>query len=44
MRLKVLEIGIGFEAARQPGSKVHDEIIWDEEKGDTREKQIMRVV
>ncbi|MCD8501123.1 MAG: chorismate synthase [Bacillaceae bacterium] len=30
---KGVEIGIGFEAARKPGSEVHDEIIWDEEKG-----------
>ncbi len=29
---KGAEIGVGFEAARQPGSKVHDEILWDEEK------------
>lgn len=27
---KGVEFGIGFEAARQPGSKVMDEIIWDE--------------
>ena len=27
---KGVEIGIGFEAARRPGSEVHDEIIWDE--------------
>ena len=33
---KGAEIGVGFEAARQPGSKVHDEILWDEEKGYTR--------
>ncbi len=33
---KGVEIGIGFEAARLPGSEVHDEIIWDEEKGYTR--------
>ncbi|WP_242255781.1 chorismate synthase [Bacillus cereus group sp. BfR-BA-01379] len=33
---KGAEIGIGFEAARQPGSKVHDEILWDEEQGYTR--------
>ncbi|WP_100372703.1 chorismate synthase [Bacillus sp. FJAT-45037] len=30
---KGVEIGIGFEAARKPGSEVHDEILWDEEKG-----------
>ncbi|MBU8907246.1 chorismate synthase [Desertibacillus haloalkaliphilus] len=33
---KGVEIGIGFEAARKPGSEVHDEIIWDEDKGYTR--------
>jgi len=33
---KGVEFGIGFEAARLPGSQVHDEIIWDEEKGYTR--------
>ncbi|UOY93470.1 chorismate synthase [Ectobacillus sp. JY-23] len=27
---KGVEIGIGFEAARKPGSQVHDEIIWTE--------------
>jgi len=30
---KGAEIGIGFEAARRNGSEVHDEILWDEEKG-----------
>lgn len=30
---KGAEIGIGFEAARRNGSKVHDEILWDEERG-----------
>ncbi|TYR82589.1 chorismate synthase [Priestia megaterium] len=33
---KGVEFGIGFEAARKPGSEVHDEIIWDKEKGYTR--------
>ncbi|MBM7703860.1 chorismate synthase [Metabacillus iocasae] len=33
---KGAEIGIGFEAARKPGSEVHDEIQWDEENGYTR--------
>lgn len=33
---KGVEIGIGFEAARKPGSLVHDEILWDEENGYTR--------
>ncbi|MEH7415159.1 chorismate synthase [Neobacillus drentensis] len=30
---KGVEIGIGFEAARLPGSQVHDEIAWDAESG-----------
>ncbi|WP_040208473.1 chorismate synthase [Neobacillus jeddahensis] len=30
---KGVEIGIGFEAARKPGSEVHDEIGWDNERG-----------
>ncbi|MFB4163417.1 chorismate synthase [Alteribacillus sp. JSM 102045] len=30
---KGVEVGIGFEAARRPGSKVHDEITWDKENG-----------
>lgn len=33
---KGVEFGIGFEMARKKGSEVHDEIIWDEEKGYTR--------
>lgn len=33
---KGVEIGIGFEAARKPGSEVHDEIEWNQEKGYTR--------
>lgn len=33
---KGVEIGIGFEAARKPGSEVHDEIIWDKETGYSR--------
>ncbi|WP_059170957.1 chorismate synthase [Bacillus sp. FJAT-27445] len=33
---KGVEIGIGFEAAHIPGSKVHDEIIWDESHGYSR--------
>lgn len=33
---KGVEIGIGFEAAHKPGSQVHDEILWDKEKGYTR--------
>lgn len=33
---KGVEIGLGFEAARLPGSKVHDEIIWDEQSGYSR--------
>ncbi|MFA7060487.1 MAG: chorismate synthase [Pedobacter sp.] len=27
--IKGVEVGIGFDAARLPGSKVHDEIFWD---------------
>jgi chorismate synthase len=30
---KGVEIGIGFEAARKPGSQVHDEIAWEEGTG-----------
>ncbi|MFJ5965075.1 chorismate synthase [Bacillus sp. NPDC093026] len=33
---KGVEFGIGFEAASKKGSEVHDEIIWNEEKGYTR--------
>ncbi len=33
---KGVEFGIGFEAARRPGSQVHDEIIWNEEQGYSR--------
>ncbi|MED4127072.1 MULTISPECIES: chorismate synthase [Shouchella] len=33
---KGVEIGLGFEAARKPGSQVHDEIIWDEQTGYSR--------
>jgi chorismate synthase len=33
---KGVEIGIGFEAARKPGSEVHDEILWSKDKGYTR--------
>jgi chorismate synthase len=33
---KGVEFGIGFKAARKPGSEVHDEIIWDQENGYTR--------
>jgi len=33
---KGVEIGIGFECAYLPGSQVHDEIIWDKEKGYSR--------
>ncbi|HCD09527.1 MAG TPA: chorismate synthase, partial [Thermoanaerobacter sp.] len=31
--IKAVEIGLGFEAARKPGSLVHDEIYYDEERG-----------
>ncbi|MFD1738552.1 chorismate synthase [Bacillus salitolerans] len=34
---KGVEFGIGFKAAEIPGSLVHDEIIWDQEKGYTRQ-------
>jgi chorismate synthase len=30
---KGVEFGIGFEMSKLPGSKVHDEIIWDETNG-----------
>ncbi len=30
---KGVEFGIGFEAARKPGSSVHDEIAWEKGKG-----------
>jgi chorismate synthase len=30
---KGVEVGLGFEMARKPGSEVHDEIAWDEERG-----------
>jgi chorismate synthase len=30
---KGVEFGIGFEAARKPGSQVHDEIVWNKEDG-----------
>jgi chorismate synthase len=33
---KGVEFGIGFEAARKPGSQVHDEIIWDEDNSYSR--------
>ncbi|WP_078409399.1 chorismate synthase [Priestia abyssalis] len=33
---KGVEIGVGFEAARTPGSAVHDEITWNEEQGYVR--------
>lgn len=33
---KGVEFGIGFEAARKPGSEVHDEILWDGENGYSR--------
>jgi len=31
--IKGAEIGLGFEAARRPGSQVHDEILFDKEAG-----------
>lgn len=30
---KGVEIGVGFEAASRPGSEVHDEIAWNQERG-----------
>ncbi len=33
---KGVEFGLGFEMARRPGSEVHDEILWDETNGYTR--------
>ncbi|WP_047980047.1 chorismate synthase [Ornithinibacillus contaminans] len=30
---KGVEFGIGFDAARKPGSEVHDEILWSKENG-----------
>ncbi|WP_086351121.1 chorismate synthase [Candidatus Enterococcus clewellii] len=33
---KGVEFGIGFEMAHRPGSKVMDEIVWDEQRGYTR--------
>jgi len=33
---KGVEVGMGFEMARKPGSQVHDEIVWDKEQGYTR--------
>ncbi len=30
---KGVEVGLGFEMARKPGSEVHDEIAWDETRG-----------
>lgn len=33
--IKGVEIGLGFEAARRPGSKVHDPINYDESKRET---------
>ena len=34
--IKGAEIGMGFEAARRPGSQVHDEILFDRDAGFTR--------
>ena len=33
--IKGVEIGLGFEAARRPGSEVHDPIHYDQEQRDT---------
>jgi chorismate synthase len=35
--IKAVSIGDGFEVAGVPGSRAHDEIFWDEERGYTRE-------
>jgi chorismate synthase len=35
--VKAVSIGDGFEVAGVPGSRAHDEIFWDEERGYTRE-------
>lgn len=35
--IKGVEVGIGFEAARVPGSEVHDELFYDPQKGFYRE-------
>jgi chorismate synthase len=35
--IKAVSIGDGFEVAGLPGSRAHDEIFWDEERGYTRE-------
>ncbi|MCH2123873.1 MAG: chorismate synthase [Pirellulaceae bacterium] len=34
--IKGVEIGLGFEAARRPGSKVHDPIVYDETQAKSR--------
>ncbi len=34
--IKGVEIGLGFAAARRPGSQVHDEIVWSEAAGYSR--------
>ncbi|OIJ14812.1 chorismate synthase [Anaerobacillus alkalilacustris] len=38
---KGVEVGIGFEAARKPGSQVHDEIEWNKEDGYSRKTNNM---
>ena len=35
--IKGVEIGLGFEAARRPGSEVHDPILWERGRGFYRE-------
>lgn len=39
--VKGVEIGLGFETARRPGSAVHDEIIFDEAKKEFRRRTNM---
>ncbi len=38
--IKGVEIGIGFEVAREFGSKVHDEILYKSEGGDTQSHEL----
>jgi chorismate synthase len=40
--VKGVEIGLGFEAARRRGSKVHDEIFWEESAGETADSRVRR--
>lgn len=40
--IKGVEIGLGFEAARRPGSKVHDEIFYQEQRTKEEKKEFYR--